>query len=159
MLKARLSLWLYAWVLPKVTNAQNVERYGSSQGQTINVDIVEYSGKPCISTNLTYYNASSSVIVDAFAVPQDVSGASVVSNLTSLTFTMGVVEGPYDEPPYQNITFQQFWVTPEPYILLDSFELPYNGCSTIISALTNQVNVRGQKRQRQLYHAVQPSMR
>lgn len=83
-------------------------------------------------------------MVDAFAVPQDVSGASIVSNLTSLTFTMGVVEGPDDGPPYENITFQQFWVTPEPYILLDSFELPYNGCSTIISWLTNQVNVRGQ---------------
>jgi hypothetical protein len=145
MLRGRLSHWLHALLFLKVTNAQNVKRYSNSPGQTSNVDIVEYTSLgACNRTNLTYYNASSSVVVDAFAVPQDVSGASVVGNLTSLTFIMGVVEGPYNRPPYENITFQQFWVTPTPYILLDSFELPYYGCSTIISSLTNQVNVRGQ---------------
>jgi hypothetical protein len=124
--------------------AQNIYGYGDMPGQTIDVDIIEYGSSNCNRTNLAYYNASSSVTVDAFAVPADVPGASTGNNLTSLTYTVGIAQGPYALPPYQNITVQQFWVTPSPYILLQSSELPYNGCSTIISSLTNQLIVNGQ---------------
>lgn len=140
----RLALVLYVLLLSRASKAQNIYGYGDRAGQTINVDIVEYGYSDCNRTNLTYYNASSSITLDAFVVPDNVPGASVVGKLTSLTFVMGAVQGPYALPPYQNISDQLFWVTPSSFILLNSSALPYTGCSTIISSLTNQVNVKGQ---------------
>ncbi|KAK6336292.1 hypothetical protein TWF696_001854 [Orbilia brochopaga] len=127
------------------SKAQNLYGYGKDASQTINVDIVTYGGSACNVTNLTYYNASSSITVDAFAVPDDVPRASTAGSLTSLTFTKAVVEGPYALPPYQSISFEAFWVTPSPFSsLLHSSDLPYTGCSTIISSLANSVIVKGQ---------------
>lgn len=134
----------FALVLSKLCYAQNIYGYGDEAGQNVNVDILEYGLSNCNRTNLKYYNASEGITVDAFSIPADVTGASVVANLTSLTFTAGVAQGPYAAPGFQNISYQQFWVTPWPYIDLSSAELPYYGCSTIIWFLTDQVNVNGQ---------------
>jgi hypothetical protein len=131
-------------LFPLLLSEVSVAQYGVKASQPSNIDIVWTDDSNCNRTNLSYYNASSSITVDAFTVPDDVPGASVVSNLTSLTFTIGVVEGPVGGPPYPNFSVQSFWVTPSPYIDLESSELPYIGCSTIISSLTNQVNAKGQ---------------
>jgi hypothetical protein len=154
MLLPRLTLHLFTLFLSEVSVAQN----GDKAGQTSNVNIIYSGDSNCNRINLSYYNASSSITVDAFTVPDDVPGASVVSDLTSLMLTMGVSEGPSGGPPYPNFSVQSFRVTPSPYIGLESSEVPYIGCSNIISSLTSQVNPKGQG-DNELHYTFQPRMR
>lgn len=73
----RLALVPCVLLLSRASTAQNIGGYNDTEPWD------------CNTTDATYYNATSSVTVDAFAVPEDVPGASLVDNLTSLTFYYG----------------------------------------------------------------------
>ena len=96
----------------------------------------------CDKTNPAVYNVTGSVTVDGFHPPASLPN-STLGNLTSITFSYGVIDYLESWNSSLHSVESSFWLTPSPLIDMASASVPYAGCSNLIGGLLRQVYVNG----------------